>query len=88
MTTSERPCGITLLSALHIVLGALLMLGGFALLAVGFVLPEMFPQVRWFAVRSTTIGIGLLVFALIDFVLAYGLWTGRGWAWVAALLIA
>ena len=88
MTTSERPYGVTLLSALHILLGVLLLLGGLALLTVEFVLPEMFPHFRWFAMRSTTIGIGLLVFALIDFVLAYGLWSGRGWAWTVSLIFA
>jgi hypothetical protein len=88
LTTNKRPYGVTLLSALHILLGILLLLGGLALLTVEFVLPEMFPQVRWFAMRSTTIGIGLLVFALIYFVLAYGLWNGRGWAWTVSLIFA
>jgi len=80
---------VRLLSVLHIILGVLLVFGGAALLAVGLVLPEMFPHVRLlFAVRSVTIGIILVAFALIDFILAYGLWTGRRWAWIASLAFA
>ncbi len=77
-----------MVAVLHILLGILLLLGGFALTVIGFGLPEMFPHVRWFAVRSVVVGIALVVFALIDFVLAYGLWNGKGWAWFAALVFA
>jgi len=57
-------------------------------MAIGFILPEIFPHVRYFAVRPSVTGIGLLGFALIDFILAYGLWSGRGWAWIVSLAFA
>jgi len=57
------------------------------MLAVSFVIPEMFPHIR-FAVRSATLGIALVILAVIDFILAYGLWTGRRWAWIASLAFA
>lgn len=87
MTNIERPFAVTLLSVLHILLGVLLVFGGLALLAVRFV-PEMFPHVRWLAMGSVTIGITLVVFALIDFILAYSLWTRRRWAWTVSLAFA
>ena len=54
------------------------------LLSVGLVLPAMFPHVRFFG-RSLVFGLALVLLALIDFVLAYGLWKGKRWAWIAAL---
>jgi hypothetical protein len=75
------------LAVLHVILGILPLLGGFVLMVVGFVLPEMFPYVR-FAIRSATLGVGLVAFALMDFLLAYGLWRGKGWAWSVSLVFA
>jgi hypothetical protein len=84
----RRPFGVTLLTALQILLGILVLLGGVAQLFVGFVLPEMFPHVRFFAPRSILSGLGLIALALIDFILAFGLWHGKKWAWVASLIFA
>ena len=33
-------------------------------------------------------GTVLLVLAIVDFILAYGLWNGKSWAWVTALIFA
>jgi uncharacterized membrane protein (DUF2068 family) len=35
-----------------------------------------------------TAGVVLMVFALLDFVIAYGLWVGSKWAWVFSLLFS
>jgi len=56
-------------------------------LSVRFVLPAMFPHVRFFG-RSLVFGLALLLLALIDFILAYGLWKGKSWAWITALAFA
>ncbi|MGA8904823.1 MAG: DUF2127 domain-containing protein [Candidatus Bathyarchaeia archaeon] len=88
MSPAARPFGVTLLAALQILLGILELLGGAALAVVTFVLPEMFPHVRFFASRSMFSGLGLFAFALVDFILAYGLWKGKGWAWVGSLIFA
>lgn len=87
MATAERPVGVAVLSVLHVLLGILLLLGGFALMIVGFVVPEVLPHFR-FPIRMTVIAVALLAFALIDFVLAYALWIGRRWAWVVSLIFA
>ena len=55
---------------------------------VSFVLPEIFPHVRFFAPRSMGSGLGLVVFAFVEFILAYGLWKGKGWAWIGSLIFA
>ncbi len=86
MSNLGRPVGVTIPAILQTLLGILTLLGGIAIASVGFVLPEIIPHVRWFAFRSFIFGLGLLVFALVDFILAYGLWKGKGWAWVGSLL--
>lgn len=83
-----RPSKVTILGILQILLGILVLLGGIALSFAGFALPEMLPQVRFFATRSMLSGLGLVGLALIDFILAYGLWNGKGWAWIASLIFA
>jgi uncharacterized membrane protein (DUF2068 family) len=39
-------------------------------------------------VRLFVVAVVLLVLALVEFVLAYGLWSGMSWAWVASLAFA
>jgi uncharacterized membrane protein (DUF2068 family) len=84
----RRPLGVTILSMLHVLLGILFLLGSLALVVVGFVLPEIFPHVRFFAVRSVAVGVLLLVLAVVDFGLASWLWVGKHWAWIAAMVFA
>jgi uncharacterized membrane protein (DUF2068 family) len=85
---TTRPFGITLLAVLQIILGILELLGAVAVAFVSFVLPEMFPHVRFFAPRSMGSGLALFVFAFVEFILAYGLWKGKGWAWIGSLIFA
>ena len=88
MPQTTRPFGITLLAVLQIILGILELIGAVAVAFISFVLPEMFPHVRFFAPRSMFSGLVLLVFAFVQFILAYGLWKGKGWAWVGSLIFA
>jgi len=85
---TTRPFGITLLAVMQIILGILELLGAVAVAFVSFVLPEMFPHVRFFAPRSMGSGLALFVFAFVEFILAYGLWKGKGWAWIGSLIFA
>ena len=88
MPPTPRPFGVTLAAVLQILLGILELVGGVVVAFVIFVLPDMFPHVRFFLPRSMFSGLGLVAFALIDFILAYGMWKGKGWAWVASLIFA
>ncbi len=83
-----RPFGVTLLTVLEIVLGILTLLGGMALVFVGFILPEIFPRVRYIAAGSTLSGFGLIGLAVVDFIVAFGLWSGVNWARTLALIFA
>jgi lysylphosphatidylglycerol synthetase-like protein (DUF2156 family) len=85
----RRPPRVKLLSVRHILVGVLLGFGGLALLAVRFVLSEMFSRVQWLtSTAPLIIGITLVAFAVIDFILAYSLWVGQRWAWIVSLVFA
>ena len=86
--TNQRPFGVTLLATLEVILGVLVLLGGLTIVIEGFILSDMLPHVRWFPTRITGVGVALLVFAMIDFALAFGLWVGKRWAWIAGLVCA
>ena len=88
MSVRHRPGGVRLLAILQILLGTLFFLGAFALTVVGFGLPEVFPHVRFFPVRLFVVAIVLFVLAAIEFVLAFGVWSGFGWAWGSSLAFA
>jgi hypothetical protein len=86
LSSSTRPSGVKILATLQILLGVLIVLGGILLLSVGLMLPEAFPHVRFFFGRSAYLGFILIFLALIDFILAYGLWVGKRWAWTGTLV--
>lgn len=88
MTARQRPVSITILTVLQSLLGVLCLLGVFALVVAGLRLSDVVPHVRFFPVRFFVVVIVLCVFAGIEFVLAYGLWIGLGWAWKVSLLLA
>ncbi len=88
MAAAVRPFGVTVLTVLEIVLGVLTLLGGMALLFVGFILPEIFPRVRYVAAGSALSGFGLAGLAIVDFIVAFGLWSGVNWARTLALIFA
>jgi len=64
-----------------------LILGGLGLLVARRMVRVMlhFPRFGGFL---ALIGVILIVVALLDFVLAWGLWTGKGWAWILTLIFA
>lgn len=84
-----RPLGVTVLAVLEIIAGIVDILFGILFIAV-------------YSLGVTILGIGVssvgfflvplialfLVVGFLSFILSYGLWTGRGWAWVSAIALA
>jgi len=85
---ARRPRGVTLLAVLHVTLGILLLIGVFAMAVLGLGFPEMIVRAKLLQVRASILAMGLALFAAIAFLLAYGLWNGKSWAWVASLVFA
>jgi uncharacterized membrane protein (DUF2068 family) len=67
----------------------LLFVVGLGLLAVGALRPRMMLHIpRLFGGLLSVIGGVLIIVALLDVVFAWGLWNGKGWAWLLALIFA
>ncbi|NHI87874.1 MAG: hypothetical protein EAX87_00040 [Candidatus Thorarchaeota archaeon] len=83
-SSSDRPLGVTIIVILE-VLGALayLFTGAMAILA-GAMVGSIIPGLGAFAVA---IGAIVLIFGILYLLLAWGLWTLKSWAWMAAVIL-
>jgi len=88
LSTRTRPLSVSVLVSLQILVGLLTLLGGVAALFVRMLLPEAFPQLRPFHPTLFIAGVVFMIFAILDFVIAYGLWVGKKWAWVLSLMLS
>lgn len=70
----QRPLGVTIIALLAI-------LGGIAFLVSAFV-SLLVPLIGIF------IGGGLFILGLAYFLMAYGLWNGKSWAWTLTLVLS
>lgn len=89
---TERPFGVVILVILE-VLGALglLGLGSMLMVGAGFIglaaLSEMPGFGGLIAGLFVAVGAFMLVLGIISLVVAWGLWTGQGWAWTICLIL-
>jgi len=88
LSAHKRPNNVTLLVLLEVLLGILFLSGVFALTTLRVSLSEVVPHVRFFPVGLFTITVALTLLAAVEFVLAYGVWDGKGWAWTVSLAFA
>lgn len=89
--TRVRPTGVTVLAVLEILGGILSLVGAAGMFALGAIaedLPGMGALGGFFGLFGALIGGVLVVFALIAFALAYGFWTGKGWAWILGIVFS
>jgi hypothetical protein len=97
MEKRERPLGITILAILEairgiIYLASMLLIRAFFKMMTTFI-PETMPRMVGFfrgflGMIVLVITIFLLILGLISFLLAYGLWTGKGWAWTLTFIFS
>jgi len=90
MFRPPRPPGVTILTVLQILVGFIDILIGIILLAV-YAFALSFVGMGFsaaFAFFLIPLAIAYFAFGFISFVLAYGLWTGRPWAWTATMIIS
>jgi hypothetical protein len=96
MSTKSRPTGVTILAILEIIGGifALLASATFFLLGalatgIEFDMVEGAPfMMPFLGALATLVGVVFIVVGLVAFVLAYGFWTGKGWAWILGIIFA
>jgi uncharacterized membrane protein (DUF2068 family) len=71
--SGARPLGVTILALLQIIGGLLALLGGAVLLII--------PFIGWI------IGGVIIIIALFDLLIGWGLWSMKSWAWMAAIIL-
>ena len=78
-----------MLAVLHLVQAAFLLLAGLILMIVGEAIQHAiyaFPHfMRGFL---PVVGFIIIIIAVLDLGLAYGLWIGKSWAWIVSLVLA
>ena len=77
---SDRPLGVTILAGLDILLGILFIAGVSVLALITYFFPALIIFTGTFAIPS-------FVFGIFCFVLGYGLWTLRTWAWWISIVV-
>jgi len=87
--TLTRPRGVGILTALTVIAGIIDLLAGVLFLAYATVslsiLYVIFAGAGPGALFSV-LSFGCFIFGIVAFILAYGLWNGRGWAWTWTLI--
>jgi len=86
MSQRIRPTGVTILTVLEALGGLVWLLAGAGMMMVGALMPIFGMGLPMFL--GAIAGLMSLVFGIIAFVLAYGLFTGKGWAWLWSLVFA
>jgi len=87
VASRTRPFGITLLAVLHTLQAILFFVGGIALIALGTMIRRGFIHRLLGGVASLS-GVVVVIIGLLYLGLAWGLWSGRLWAWAISLVLA
>jgi uncharacterized membrane protein (DUF2068 family) len=81
MQQKHRPLGVTIIAILTII-------GGIGFLASGIAAVVAAPFLSDMEGLSAGIGAALMALGIAYFVMAYGLWKGKGWAWTITLVLS
>lgn len=85
MVRPPRPIGIAILTALQIISGIMDIIIGI-LLILGYAVFSLFVGGGFIATGLLLLGMVAFILGIFSFVLAYGLWTGRSWAWELSII--
>jgi len=89
MSQRIRPTGVTILAVLEALSGLVWLLAGAGMMMVGALMPIFGVGLPMFlGAIAGLMSLVFLIFGIIAFVLAYGLFTGKGWAWLWSLVFA
>ena len=89
MSQRIRPTGVTILAVLEALGGLVWLLAGAGMMMVGALMPLFGVGLPMFlGAIAGLMSVVFLIFGIIAFVLAYGLFSGRGWAWLWSLVFA
>jgi len=83
-----RPVGVTILAVLEGLVGLVWLLVGAGMMMIGAIMPIMGMFMLFLGAIAGAIGFVFLILGIVAFLFAYGLYTGKGWAWLWALILA
>ncbi len=90
----SRPLGITILAVLAAISGILSLLGGVTLAALGPMMASMLAEQGGYGMMGVfggmviIFGAFLVIIGILDLIVAWGYWTGQGWAWVLGVILS
>jgi hypothetical protein len=82
----SRPTGVTVLAILAFCFATFLLLAGLFVTLVGTAVGAAGGPLL--AALGAFAGIVMIVFALLEALVGYGLWTLKGWAWMLTVILA
>ena len=77
----ERPVGITILAVLSFITGIFVIIAGIAAIQTIESALAFFGGVEGGKEFALAVGGGIILFGIISMAVAWGLWTGKKWAW-------
>jgi hypothetical protein len=80
-TGRSRPLGVTIVAILMIIEGIFLILGGISGIAVGGIVAD---ELGGAIIAASSVG---LVLGIAGLFIAWGLISGKGWAWIITIII-
>ena len=83
-TGRSRPLGVTIVAILMIIEGIFLILGGIAGIAVGGIIADELGIAGGAIIAASSVGLALGIAGLF---IAWGLISGKGWAWIITIII-
>ena len=85
MTGEGRPTGVAILAILEAIAGVYYLVTGFSVSIYRTLIRLAFGIA---SIDSIFVGAALIIIGLVSLFLAWGLWTGKGWARMTALVFA
>lgn len=97
--TGTRPLGVSIIAILNVISGIIMLIGGVGLAAVGSALPTMTTvnpnaggQMALVGLlgggAAAAAGAVLIVLGIVSFIVAWGLFKGKGWAWTVTIILS
>jgi hypothetical protein len=79
---------VTVIAILNIIGGSLMVIGGLSMIALGPMLPSGMPAGGLLGGGAIAVGAVLLGLGVLSSIVAYGLLTGKSWAWTLTVVLA
>ena len=86
-SSKNVPTLVKVIAVLHYISAGFSLLGGIFLMISAGLLVSILPILAFFSTFAIFIGIGMIVFAILLFFIARGLWKGQKWARIVAIIL-